>query len=224
MSLREKIRPTPWDKVAFGIDCYELADSSPGLLKQALQTPGHFTVKIDPLDSTQELHRHGFYYCDTLIEPWCTPQRLARLEHKDIAIDSAIALDAVMRICHGAFVHGRFHRDFNLDSRLADARYDNWVTGLHRDGKVYGLYHCGEPAGFIARSGDSLVLHALGERYRGKGLAKYFWSALCAHLFAEGLPEIRSSISASNLAALNLYASLGFRFRKPTDVYHRMVP
>ena len=224
MTLREKIRPTPWDKVAFGVDCFELLDSNSELLQLALKTPGHYTVKVDPLASKASLHRHGFYYCDTLFEPWCTPQRLARFAHDDVAIDSAMALDAVLEICHRAFAHGRFHRDFNLDARRADARYDNWLRELHRDSKVYGLIYRGEPAGFIARSDNCLVLHAMSERYRGKGLAKYFWSALCARLFAEGLPEVRSSISAANLAALNLYAALGFRFRKPIDVYHRMVP
>ena len=224
MSLRQKIRSTPWDKVAFGVDCFELADASPGLLELALATPGHYTVKVDPSASKQALHRHGFYYCDTLIEPWCTPQGLARFAHDEIAIDSAPALDALIGICHGAFLRGRFHRDFNIDAKRADSRYDNWLRELHRDGKVYGLLYRGEPAGFVARSEDSLVLHAMSERYRGKGLAKYFWSMLCALMFAEGLPEIRSSISAANLAALNLYAALGFRFRNPTDVYHRMVP
>ncbi|MBI2317431.1 MAG: GNAT family N-acetyltransferase [Betaproteobacteria bacterium] len=224
MSLPEKIRPAPWDQVAFGIDCFELADSSPELLEQALQTPGHYSVKVDPLAPKQALHRCGFYYCDTLLEPWCTPPRLARLERDGLAIDDAPALGTVLGICHGAFAHGRFHRDFGLDSRRADRRYDNWLRELHRERKVYGLLCQGDPAGFIARSGDCLVLHALGERYRGRGLARYFWSMLCARLFAEGLPEVRSSISAANLAALNLYAALGFRFRKPVDVYHRMVP
>ena len=224
MSLREKIRPTPWDKVAFGVDCFELADASPELLELALQTPGHHTVKVDPRASKQVLQRYGFYYCDTLLEPWCTPRRLAHFAHDEVAIDSAMALEAVIAICHGAFVRGRFHRDFNIDARRADARYDNWLTELHRDGNVYGLRYRGEPAGFIARAGASLVLHAMGERYRGRGLAKYFWSLVCARMFADGLPEIRSSISAANLAALNLYAALGFRFRKPIDVYHRVVP
>ena len=221
---REKIRPTPWDSVAFGVECFELADSAPALLALAIQAPGHYTVRVDPLAPKQELHRHGFYYCDTLIEPWCTPTRLARFEHPDVAIDSTPALATLLEICHGAFAHGRFHRDFNLDPRRADARYDNWLRELHRDGKVYGLLHRGAPAGFIARAGDCLVLHALSERCRGTGLARYFWSMLCARVFTEGLPEIRSSISTANLAALNLYAALGFRFRKPVDIYHRMVP
>ena len=224
MSAPEKISPTPWDRVVFGIDCFELLECSPGTLARALQTPGHYTIKVDALRSKQELHRHGFYYCDTLIEPWCGPRQLAHFECEGIGINNAISLAEAIDICHGAFPYGRFHRDFNINSRDADARYDNWLRELHRDGKVHGLRYQGESAGFIARSGDSLVLHAMSERYRGQGLAKFFWSMFCARLFAEGLPEIRSSISAANLAAVNLYASLGFRFRKPVDIYHRMVP
>jgi ribosomal protein S18 acetylase RimI-like enzyme len=221
---RNVIRPTPWDKAAFGVDCYELEAASAELFELALTAPGHYTVKLDPLASKAALHRCGFYYCDTLIEPWCTPPRLVRHECVGIAIDDAPALAALLDICHGGFPHGRFHRDFGLPARDADARYDNWLRELHRDGKVYGLLCDGTLAGFVARNGDSLVLHALSARFRGRGLAKYLWSALCVRLFAEGLPQIRSSISAANLAALNLYAGLGFRFRKPVDVYHRMVP
>jgi len=64
----------------------------------------------------------------------------------------------------------------------------------------------------------------MGESHRGRGLAKYFWSAVCRHLFAQGQREIRSSISFVNIAVINLYSTLGFRFRKPVDIYHRVVP
>jgi ribosomal protein S18 acetylase RimI-like enzyme len=46
---------------------------------------------------------------------------------------------------------------------------------------------------------------------------------MCAELARQGAPELTSSISATNLAALNLYVSLGFRFRNPVDVYHRVI-
>jgi hypothetical protein len=46
---------------------------------------------------------------------------------------------------------------------------------------------------------------------------------VCRQLFAEGHAEIQSSISFVNMAVINLYAALGFRFRRPVDVYHRMV-
>ncbi len=224
MSADQQINPVPWDQRAFGIDCFEIANPDAETLARALATPGHYTARIAPLAEKQTLHEHGFYYCDTLIEPWCTPGQLAQFRHPDAVLDSTMALEAVLEICHGAFAHGRFHRDFGLDSRHADARYDNWLRELHRDGNVYGLRYRGEPAGFVARSGACLVLHAMSRHCRGQGLAKYFWSMVGTQLFAEGLPEIRSSISAANLAAVNLYATLGFRFRNAVDIYHRKVP
>jgi len=77
-----------------------------------------------------------------------------------------------------------------------------------------------ELAGFFGYSINKIVLHALSENYRGRGLAKCLWSAACKELFDLGHGEIVSSISVSNVAVLNLYASLGFRFRNPLDVYH----
>jgi hypothetical protein len=70
---------------------------------------------------------------------------------------------------------------------------------------------------------NTLVLHAVAEKYRGKGLSKYWWSAVCRELLAIGPDEVKSSISASNIPVLNLYTSLGFSFRNPMDIYHRLV-
>ena len=82
----------------------------------------------------------------------------------------------------------------------------------------------GALAGFIAYSGNNLVLHAVAERHRAQGRAKYWWSAMCGELLALGHEEVKSSISADNLAVLNLYVSLGFSFSHPQDIYHRMTP
>ncbi|MEX0267936.1 GNAT family N-acetyltransferase [Leptolyngbyaceae cyanobacterium UHCC 1019] len=78
-------------------------------------------------------------------------------------------------------------------------------------------------AGFWGYSENKIVLHALGSDYRGRGLAKYFWSAACRELFRQGHSELVSSISFSNTPALNLYISLGFRFRNSYDLYHLMI-
>jgi GNAT superfamily N-acetyltransferase len=224
MSETRQIKPVPWDKVAFGFDCFEIVDPDPGLLREALQRPGHYTVKVDPLADKASLQQYGFYYCDTLIEPWCTPDRLIRFAHADTAFSTTVPVEAVVEICRNAFLYGRFHRDFNIDRKKADDRYANWLQELHRDGRVYGLLFKGDVAGFIAHAGGKLVLHAMSPAYRGKGLAKFFWSAVCQHLFEQGHAEIQSSISFVNIAVINLYATLGFRFRRPLDVYHRMVP
>ncbi len=223
MPNRSLIDATPWDRPALGLDTFEVKAATPEAMAQVERAPGHYTIKVDPLAPKGLLHEHGFYYCDTLIEPYCAHKHFIPHRSPDAAVTRDPALDAVMRICHGAFVHGRFHRDFNIDRARADARYDRWLAEMHGNGQVYGLQDRGELAGFAAVLGGKLVLHAMAEAHRGRGRARFLWTALCETLFAAGEPEISSSISAANLAALNLYARLGFRFRDPVDVYHRVV-
>ncbi|MEO7727857.1 MAG: GNAT family N-acetyltransferase [Burkholderiales bacterium] len=224
MSDNTQIKPVPWDQRAFGFACYEIVDVSPAVLERSLATPGHYTVKVDPLADKSALQRCGFYYCDTLIEPWCTSDRLIKFSRDGMSFSTAVSVDSIVDICRSAFLYGRFHRDFNIDRKKADARYENWLRELHAAGKVYGLLLEDKVAGFIAHSEGRLVLHAMSAACRGKGLAKFFWSRVCRQLFDDGHAEIQSSISFVNIAVINLYAGLGFRFRAPVDVYHRMVP
>ena len=220
--MNELLKPTPWDTAAFGMPTWELTEYSAAALQQAAQTAGHHTIKVDPLADKRMLQEHGFYYCDTLIEPYCGSARLRPALHADATIAGEPDADEVLSICHGAFAHGRFHRDFNLSKEAADKRYDNWLRQLLDKKQVYGLYWQGALAGFVAYDGNSLLLHAVAEQYRGKGCSKFWWSAVCGELLATGHDEVKSSISAGNLAVLNLYASLGFSFRNPQDIYHRL--
>jgi hypothetical protein len=224
LNVPSLIRPVPWDNAVLGYECFEIVNPDPQIVQTALARPGHYTAKIDPLADKRFLHDAGFYYCDTLILPWCTPEKLVQLHHPDVSFSSQVELEPLAVICRNAFLHGRFHRDFNIDPQNADRRYENWLRQLHGEGRVLGLLFKDEIAGFIAHSNGGLVLHAMGEPHRGRGLAKYFWSAVCRHLFAQGEAEIHSSISFVNIAVINLYSSLGFRFRNPIDIYHRVVP
>jgi len=222
MTGAKLIERVPWDCAALGHDAFELADAGTAAMAQ-VAAAGHYTVRVDPLADARILHENGFYYCDTLLEPHCAAGQLKRLGHDAAGYDRSPALDPLLTICRGAFRHGRFHRDFNVERRVADLRYENWLGTLLAAGKVYGLTWEGTTAGFIACEGGKLVLHALGAKHRGRGIAKYLWSAVCADLVHAGARELSSSVSAANVAALGLYASLGFRFRNPTDVYHRVI-
>ena len=224
MSKKSLIEPTPWDTAAFGMPTWELTEYSEEALQQAARTGGHFTLRVDPLADKRLLHEHGFYYCDTLIEPHCDATRLRPVTHPNANISREIDANQALAICHGAFSHGRFHRDFNLTKAAADLRYDSWLKQLLDARQVYGLYWEDALAGFIALNGNKLVLHALSGKYRGMGRSKYWWSSVCSELFESGHPEVKSSISASNLAVLNLYASLGFVFANPQDIYQRLAP
>ena len=218
------IKSIPWDTAALGMECYEIGQASADVLARALLTPGHYTVRVNPLASKELLHTHNFYYCDSLIEPYCLRGQFRYYTTEGIELSRETALENLLLISNGAFAHGRFHRDFNVPTRFADLRYDNWLKQLYQKDNVYGLLYCGDLAGFIGYHENKLLLNAMASSHRGKGLAKYFWSAACQKIFDAGHDEVSSSISVTNTAALNLYASLGFRFRSPVDIYHRMVP
>jgi len=215
------LKPTPWDTGPLKMPTWEVIEYSAEALQQAEQTVGHHTLKVNPLANKRLLHEHGFYYCDTLIEPYCTANQLCTWAHHYATISKIFDREALLRTCERSFAHGRFHRDFNLTHFVAEARYKQWLNQLIDKEQVYALYWQDELAGFIGYSGNNLVLHALAESHRGKGLAKYGWSAVCAALLQNNT-EIQSSISAANLAVLNLYSTLGFSIRNPQDVYHKV--
>ncbi len=221
--MNAMINDTPWDAAAFGLHTAEIVQYTPEALQLALQKAGHYTITVDPLADKRLLHEHGFYYCDTLLEPYCAAARLRPYARNDLTLARDTEWPALRDICRGAFAHARFSRDFNLPRERTEVRYENWLRQLYDQHQVYGLFHGADLAGFIGYAGNNLVLHAVAEAHRGQGLAKYWWSAVCAELFAAGHAEVKSSISAANVAVLNLYASLGFSFRKPLDVYHRLV-
>ncbi|TWI48427.1 acetyltransferase (GNAT) family protein [Pseudoduganella flava] len=223
------IKSAPYDSAAFGMPAWEIAEYTAATLAAADGMPGLQTIKVEPLADKALLQRHGFHYCDTLLATRAGAARLrpvapragltiARIDagHADAA--------AALAICHGAFAHGRFHRDYQLPRAGADVRYDNWLRQLLAAGNVWGLYADGLLSGFIGHSGACLVLHAVAAECRGQGLAKHWWHLAASELFAAGHAEVTSSISAANVAIMNLYASLGFAFDHPQDVYHRIVP
>lgn len=222
MNLPPSFKSSPWDSAVFGLNAYELTDLDRGTLETAAHVPGHYTVRVNPLASKQLLYEYGFYYCDTLVEPYCQAQRFRAFDNPEVGARRDVALAPLLAICHGAFAHGRFHRDFNLKRAQADRRYDNWLTQLHGAGKVYGLRYRDEVVGFIAVDGNRLVLHAIAEQLRGQGLAKYLWTPVCRALFEQGYDELVSSVSAANMAVVNLYSTLGFSLRNPVDMFHRL--
>jgi len=223
MIVQSLIKPTPWDSSAFGIPTWEVVEYSEEALKKACLTEGHHSIKVDPLSDKRLLHSYGFYYCDTLIEPYCRVDDFRKFQHISASVSKDFDIDSQISICSNAFLYGRFQRDFNLEPELSNIRYKNWLLQLIQNHEVYGLHWANELAGFIGCSENSLVLHAISERFRGQGLAKYWWSSVCENLFSKGHEQITSSISAANLAVLNLYVSIGFSFRNPKDVYHRLV-
>jgi L-amino acid N-acyltransferase YncA len=219
--MHPAIRRVEWDSAAFGRDCYEITAADEDALREAAATPGHYALKLDPLADKSVLHQHGFYYVDTLLEPYCSREDFTMHRDAKAVCTRDEKIEDLLAICHGAFEHGRFHRDFNLPRAGADLRYDNWLRQVHAAGDAWGLRYDGTLAGFIAVMQNRLVLHAMAPAFRGRGLAKYLWTPVCDALYSQSNAELCSSVSAANIAVIRLYQSLGFRLRHPVDVYHR---
>lgn len=213
----------PSDSILFGMNAYDVPELSSAALTEMSIFPGHYTYKANPLACKQQLYENDFYYCDTLVEPSCIVENLRYFDNELANIGELAPLNELHAICANAFNYGRFHRDFNVENAMAEQRYQKWLANLYNDKSIYTLYYANELAGFVGYTNNKLVLHTLDSKYRGKGLAKYFWSKVCKDLYKKGYHEITSSVSAANLAAVNLYASLGFKFKNAVDVYHRVI-
>ncbi|TFJ94232.1 GNAT family N-acetyltransferase [Lentibacillus salicampi] len=216
------LRETPWDKRNFNMNTYELTRADEATLRETDRSKGHFTLKTQPFENPRPFLEHGFYYVDTLIEPVCKKENLTVFEQEGISLSKDYDRDMILEIAQEVFTNGRFHRDFNIPDWQADKRYMNWVGDLMNDGKIIALKYGQGTAGFYGFDDEKVLLLGIREEYRSKGLAKGFTSLACKEQFQSGYSELRTSISAANVASLNLFYALGFRLRSTVDVYHKL--
>ncbi|ASK62590.1 GNAT family N-acetyltransferase [Virgibacillus phasianinus] len=216
------LQETPWDKRNFNMNTYELTASTESALEETVDKQGHFTLKVNPLDNPEMLLKYGFYYMDTLIEPVCKKDDLRLFVRDGTSISTEYDPSEIIQIADEAFMHGRFHRDFNIPNDQADKRYVNWVKDLMEAKKVFSLLYEDQIAGFYAFEEDKVLLMGMKEEFRSKGLAKSFVSQGCFEQIKFGHSQLRTSISAANVASLNLFQSLGFKLKNTVDVYHKI--
>lgn len=219
----EVIVRIPWDSDALGFNAYDVTVVNESTLVRVRSKPGHYTARANPITSKRTLEEAGFYYVDTLIEPFCNSSEFRGMDDSAITISNDTGLAEILDICSGAFEHDRFHRDFNVKHEAAERRYSQWIKQLYAEKRILCPMYADTVAAFVATIENKLVLHAVAREFRGKGYARRLWTPICRGLFKRGYAEITSSVSASNLAVLNLYASMGFRFRAATDIYHCLV-
>ncbi|UOQ92971.1 GNAT family N-acetyltransferase [Halobacillus shinanisalinarum] len=216
------LKETPWDKRTLNIDTYELASLDVEAFQETMDKEGHFTVKVDPFFDKKVLEEYGFYYADTLLEPKCKRGELKVFEKEGVSIDSNGDKQAILDIAEHAFVHGRFHRDFHIPNELADLRYVRWLEDLYDQNQVYFLYYQGDIAGFFGFENNKVLLLGISKELTGMGLARPFLTSGCLKMLSSGYDELITSVSAINLASLNLFQSIGFKLKGSVDVYHKL--
>ncbi len=239
-------RRVAWDETAFGIPVASIdrlrvvndADARKAFeaFEQWRDEQGVAIVScrlaLSALDESMFLEDRGFRFIETILLP--------RLEHidrqfgddandEDLVVGHADEADlaSLRQIATNAFVSQRYHVDPRIDTHDADQRYLRWIDDA-RHHPTQQLLKIASREGVVGMfivervDGRRVYWHltALGEDFRGRGMAKRAWQAVLTHHRADGIDAVSTRISASNLAALNLYASLGFRFGPAEMTFH----
>jgi|GEM_PF-565960 len=134
---------------------------------------------------------------------------------------------ALVALATDAFETGRFHVDPRIGPALAGRRYGIWMANAFaradqevlvcdRDGRTVGFFVVERPD----RDSCFWSLNGLAPGLAGQGLGGRVWRTMLSHHRREGVRRVGTSVSSHNIAAMNLYASLGFRFPAPSASYH----
>lgn len=221
--IQTYVESTPWDSRNFPVATYQLTEYTEVALKETDQVKGHFTIKVEPFANTKLLHDYGFYYADTLIEPFCKKERFLKERAEKVSFTESFDADEILDIAEEAFKGGRYHRDYNIPNHMADQRYRNWVKDLIDQKLILAYKQNDRVVGFFAYKEDQILLLAMHKDYRGKGMATSFAGACVKEQFERtGYSLLKTSISPSNPASLNVFIGLGFRLGGAVDVYHKL--
>jgi len=184
----------------------------------------------DRLDLSGFLEARGFRFIELNYRPELNNLNLIDLGRADgVTVEEAGVVDEgrIAEIAGEIFEAGRFHADPLIDPRVGDLRYRRWVTNAFRNPaqRVWTCCEAGQIRAFFVvqtpapdRRFWSLVGMAPG--LSGRGLGARMWRAMLRKHREQGAGQVSTSISSLNVAVLNLYVKLGFRFPSPEITLH----
>jgi RimJ/RimL family protein N-acetyltransferase len=229
----------PWDTQIFGVPVAHIADlhvleplraahDYERFLEWCTQKRIAFCacrVPAERLSDSMFLEERGFRFVELNYLPQLTGLQQLRTSDEGIAVAPADERDRAILTAMAAqtFRHGRFHQDPRIDPRLGDRRYGAWLNNAFESSnqRVLKCSLDGEIVAFFVvenrEQGHCFwSLNGLAPGRGGRGLGKRVWRSMLHWHRAEGADRVSTSISSHNVAALNLYVALGFRFPPPT--------
>jgi dTDP-4-amino-4,6-dideoxy-D-galactose acyltransferase len=234
-----------WDSAAFGfrvaaVSRFEIAPSSDP--EPALDALERWCVERDVrvvscrLDHTRlresmALEARGFRFVEMVYQPRLTDlaTRSIATPALEITIEPATDRDLpeIEAMAHDVFVTGRYELDPRLDPEGGRTRYANWVRNAvaGTTQSVLAARVRSELVGFfiVERRSDERVywhLTAVAPQSQRRGIGKALWLTMLRRHRDEGAAEVETTISGHNLAALNLYARLGFALGSAQMTFH----
>lgn len=191
-------------------------------------------LPLSDLQASMFLEMVGFRFIEVTCQPrfpdlpsWSGRGETTGLEVIRVT-DKENLLPMVEEIAGRAFRNERFHVDPRLDPRLSDERYRYWVRSTivgHPTQSLYALREKEATIGFFITEDRPLHdvywhLTAIAPEFQGRGYGLRAWKKMMEFHRQSGRTTITTTIVARNLAVVNLYAKLGFRFTKPEMGFH----
>lgn len=186
-------------------------------------------VPHDQVNESMFLQAQGFEFIELNYRPRKNNLQELELPDDEFTIEPAEAADRMdlAEMAGSVFKHGRFHQDPRLGAVLGDRRYKTWLLNafelphqqvlkclLGREVIAFFVVEYPEPGHCL------WSLTGLAPGKQGEGLGKRVWRTMMRRHQEEGIKTISTSISSHNIAVLNLYVSLGFRFPVPYATFH----
>lgn len=131
---------------------------------------------------------------------------------------------SLRKIASGSFRLDHFHQDERFDPGTIDRMYSLWIDKCVKEKYFIETAHIGgKLAGFVASKNDSgsyyIELVAVGERFRGRGLATDL-VAYSLEKAASKFARATVGVQLSNVAAVRVYERLGFRLSSSEYTFH----
>lgn len=189
-------------------------------------------VSVTDLTAVGALERAGFHFIEHMLTPWRTLQDWSEQRSGVTRAGSLDDLPALKEIAQAIFRSDRFHLDRRFARSAADTVYVKWIESWHShpprgarcrvvdvDGVVLGffLYRVFEPRGLPGRDVVDLVLGGMAPAAAGRGLGHKMYCDVLDDV-APCAQFARVTIATSNVAVVNLYVKLGFRFSSGGEV------
>ena len=186
-------------------------------------------IPHDQVIESMFLQAQGFRFIELNYRPRMNKLQELELPDDEITIEPAVDADRMLlaEMAGSVFQHGRFHQDPRLGVALGNRRYKTWLLNAFEmpQQKVLKCLLGSEIIAFFVveypeQDHCFWSLIGLAPGMQGKGLGKRVWRKMMRKHQQEGIETITTSISSHNVAVLNLYVSLAFRFPVPDATFH----
>jgi ribosomal protein S18 acetylase RimI-like enzyme len=151
--------------------------------------------------------------------PTATTAYLSRLNDFDLTASARESLTAMLYQSFSGTADGEFYEQYRspgqcraylkqiIDSPFCDFR-NSWIARSARDSRIIGFALCHFWPGTCGLYLEQFAVHP---HFQGQGVGRILFSRLAAAVGQAGIRRIILTVTSNNLAARNLYRSLGAR-------------